>query len=168
MELGETEGERRVDDLGREAFDRAVAAAATIATQAVAQVHRRRLVVQTAAVVFLLCTTIGLGLAFLLKNAADSNARQQALSNCRLVADLATPLADFVASDASLREKQQQISSQHTAIGKRFAHLLGVKSYIQALKESNQLNAMTVNLWKNSIVPSLRHVAGTDCELRLP
>lgn len=160
--------ERRVDELGREVFERAVSQAATAATQAVAQVHRRRLVTQAALVTFLICMGVALILAFALKGAADQQSRALALSNCRLVTQIATPLADFVNSDATLRQKQADLSKQGTVIAQKFQKLLGKSNYAKALAESNRLNAQTVDYWQHHVVPQLRSVAGADCELRLP
>lgn len=166
--IEETEGERRVDELGREAFERAVTRAATIATQAVAQVHRRRLVTQTAIATFVICIGVALVLAFVLKGAADQQSRALALSNCHFETRLATPLANFVQSDATLRQKQAALGSQRTPIGRKFARFLGLRNYAAAVKKSNELNAEATNFWEHTVVPQLRAVAGADCELRLP
>lgn len=161
------DGERRVDDLGREAFDRAVEAAAVVATQAVAQVHRRRLVVQSAAATFVVCMVIAFVLALSLKSAADADSRARALVNCQLVREISTPLADFVASDAHLRQRQQALS-ETGQVAAGFNKLFGKTVYAQALKKSNALNAATTNQWLDRDVPQLRRVAGTNCELKTP
>lgn len=166
--MDEREHERRVDDLGREAFERAVSQAAAYATQAVARVHRRRLVLQSALATFVISIGIALIMAFGLKAAADQQAHAEALTNCRLVTQIATPLANFVNSDATLRQRQAQLSGRNTEIGAKFSQLLGEKNYLKALAESNKLNADTVAYWQHTVIPQLRSVAGANCELRLP
>lgn len=164
--IEETEGERRVDDIGRDVFDRAVANAATIATQNVSRIHRRRLVTQTAIATFVICIGIALILAFALKGAADSQSRSFALDNCHLVTQLATPLANFVKSDATLRQKQASLGA-HGVIGRKFSQLFGTKNFLQAERQSAKLNSATTAYWDNAVVPQLRSVAGANCQLRL-
>lgn len=144
----ESPAERRIDTLGRNVFDRAVAEAAQIATQRVAAIHRVRLVTQAFLAAVVVSSSLALLLAFVFKaQIADENQRR-AVANCRLIQSLERPLGDFVRTDADLRAA------------------LGLHALTGVDARSALLNAQTTDYWLTSVVPRLNAISAVECSRR--
>lgn len=152
--------EQRIDEIGRHVFERAVSQAAEIATQNVAQVHRRRLVTQSFLAALACSALIGIILAFVFKTQADSNAHHNSVTNCQLVQRLEAPLSDFVTSDAKLREAQAKVTPD---VQRALQRLLDRKTLTKAEQKSAQTAASITGYWNTSVVPRLDRIAGADC-----
>lgn len=163
----ESPSERRLDLLGREAFDRAVRVAAEQATQNVAAIHRKRLVTQAAVVGFVVALCVALAVSLAIRAAIESASRVNALANCHLVQALSQPLADFVESDAALRQRQLDLSIKDQKLTGVFRQLLGRTEYAKLIRQSEQADRDTANHWDRSVVPRLVRVAGADCAKRV-
>lgn len=152
--------EKRIDNIGRGVFERAVSQAAEIATQNVAQIHRRRLVTQSFLAAFFAACLIGLILALVFKGSIESAAHANSITNCELIQRLEHPLQDFIKTDAALRRQQGHVSPQ---IQRVFEKLLGKTALTAAEVQSARLNQETTDYWLRSVVPRLDKIGGAPC-----
>lgn len=164
---GTSAAERRVDELGREAFERAVTAAATQATQNVSQIHRRRLVAHSASASFLVSLVIALVVSLALYHDEKANNLANAVTNCQLVKAMSAPLSNFVASDAKLRRQQLRLQIKDQKLAGVFQGLLGKSEYARLVRRSEAQDTATTTFWLDSVVPRLEGVAGANCAARL-
>lgn len=160
----ESENERREDIRGREIFDRAVERAAEIATQNVARIHRIRLVTQSflaaLAISALVSGLVALGIYTLVIDAQRANS----LYNCNLLRSISVPLANFVSSDARLREQQAMLTPK---VSKVFTQLLGKSEFARDQAKSAKLNAQAVAYWRKTIAPQLTSVEAVNCSAHI-
>lgn len=159
--------ERRIEELDREAFERAVIAATKAATQEVAKIHRVRLVTQSAIASFLTALAVAAVIALVLGHNQKQADFNHSLSNCRLVKQLSQPLADFVASDADLRKQETQIALKDRKYAAAINKLFGKSEVAKLEAQGAKIDQKAVNYWNASVVTRLEAVAGANCVARL-
>lgn len=158
--------ERRVEPRD-EAFERAVRQASKLASQEVAKVHRRRLVVQSflASLTVALFVAVVIGMVF--RAEAIDQATREGQYNCQLVQDLSATLGDFIATDARIRSRQGSGNVQQRIIAD-LARVVPLGDLTAAAAASAVANAETVRYWTHVDLPRLRALAETNCSSGLP
>lgn len=165
MALPEDFGERRRDEEGRDIFERAVGRAAAIATQNVAHIHRVRLVTQAFIAAFITSAVIGLILALVFHHEAVTASQANSTYNCNLLRGITEPLAGFVANDAALREREQQLSNDARVVS-GYQKIFGKTEVGRLYAESAALDRQATDYWKTQVVPRLNAVASVNCSAR--
>lgn len=159
---GETPAERRVDRIGREAFDKAVVAATRAATQEVARVHRVRLVTQAGLVSFAVACVVFALAAYVVLNAISSSDAAGRQYNCRLVKSMSDTMSDFVTTDATLRAQEEALGHEQAVVtGEN--KLFGKTLVGRLLAQAHRVDMAAINHWRNQDVPRLKALAGVDC-----
>lgn len=159
--------ERRIEELGREAFELAVVTATKAATQEVAKIHRVRLVTQASLASLLVALLVAAGVAYALSQDQAAANYANALSNCHLVKRLSRPLADFVGNDAQRTESQLRVALRDQAYLRGLNRLFGKTEVARLEAISNGIDRDSIHYWTTSVVPRLNAVAGADCVVRL-
>jgi hypothetical protein len=158
--------DRRADsDLTRQRFADAVQEAAASAAQQVAQLHRRRLVLQSfCAAMAVSATVVVVGMLIVSSN-NQTFSRNNAIYDCRLFERAARIMGGFVQSDADLRAQQnrQGLSRELSAdLQKIIPRTTLVKL---AAVQQHQI-AAAVALWRQQAT-QLTRLGGTSCQSHL-
>lgn len=146
---------------GDTAFERAVEAAAAEAAQRVSRVHRVRLVTQAALASFAASLLVMVVLGLVYKNEAHTDTRNFSRTNCSLVRDLGYGTADFVETDADLRDREEKLTHQ-TQVLSGYSKVFGKTELGKLLVQSHQITEHAITHWRTVDEARLRRLASTD------
>lgn len=173
----ESPSERRVDRIGREAFEAAVTSATKSATQTIAQIHRRRLVTQSAlasfcaaCVVFAIAAVVVYGKI----NGADiANARYNCRVLTRVSQIMGTGAPDltyngkpegFLSSDVLLRSLQNQLNNKAKLAPGPLKMLLSDPQTATLERQVIDAQKGVTDYWQNVLATQLAKVASENCQ----
>jgi predicted membrane metal-binding protein len=148
-------------------FETAVEIAASRAAQRVARMHRMRLVRWTflAALLTALATVLILWFAWL-KPQENSFSKANAIYDCRLFKENADTMADFVATDATLRAREASLAKRQQVITKE-NQIFGKTLFGKLLKIEATVNQNAISHWRNYDIPRLRGNSSLNCVKKL-
>lgn len=155
-------GERRQADRRHDVAS-LVTDAAEIAAQRVAAYHRRRLVIQTFLAALATAAAISLPVVLVANHQRAQASLDNARYNCEQGTQRARILADFIESDAKLRDAQQHYRERGQVL-QAFSKIIAPKLLRRLQARSDRLDRQTTDYWREDIVPRLERLAQVNCD----
>lgn len=140
--------------------------AARNAAQAVGRIHRRRLVTQAFIAGLVAACFVCIPIV-LFNNAARAKVGiANNRYNCSQWHEGATVLAEFLRTDANLREQQQDFAERAEVIT-GLNKIISSETVKTVLARSDKLDRQTQRYWTKALVPRLNALANVNCQAAL-